>query len=155
METMPGRLFFNDIAVGRTFSSARRTLTETDIVNFAGLSGDFNPLHVDEVFARSSPFGRRIAHGMCAWSIATGLRSEIDDWALLGFLSCDRRFLAPVFAGDTIAVRGTVVNKRPSQSKPDRGVVTAEVELVNQDGEVVQAGTESYMVERRETKQDG
>jgi 3-hydroxybutyryl-CoA dehydratase len=138
---------FDAIVQGETFTSARRTITEADIMAFAGVSGDFNPLHVDEVFAaQETPFGRRIAHGLLGVAIGSGLRSGMDDWHLLAFLETRRRFQAPMFAGDTIHIEATVASVRRSASKPDRGVVTVDVRLVNQDGTVVQSGQDVVLV---------
>lgn len=143
---------FDDIAVGHRFVSASRTIFDADIVNFAGLSGDFNRLHLDDVFAAGTPHGRRIAHGMLVASVVTGLRSEIDDMAMLAFLETTRRFRAPVFPGDTITARFEVVRAVPSASRPDMGVVTLEVTVTKQSGEVVQSGQDVIAVERRGTR---
>lgn len=141
---------FDDIKVGARITSTRRTITDADILAFAGVSGDFNPLHMDDVFAREeTPFGRRIAHGLLGVAVGSGLSSEIDRWYILAYLECSRSFRKPIFAGDTIGVVYEVTEARPSSSKPDRGVITMQVELVNQDGEVLQAGTDVIMVGRR------
>lgn len=135
-------LYFEDLHDGLRLSSARRTLTESDLMTFAGLSGDFNPLHVDEPFAREQGFGRRVVHGALVLSIATGLRQQTGAFAgsmraLLELRSW--RFQAPVFVGDTIGADTTIVELRPT-SKPAHGVVVQRVEVVNQDAAVVQTG---------------
>src|SRR5690606_1509806 len=119
--------------------------------SFAGLSGDFNPLHVDEVFAAAGPFGRRLVHGALVFSIATGLRQQMPIFrgslrALLELRSW--RFLRPVFIGDTVTVVSTVAEARET-SKPDQGVVVQRIEIVNQEGEAVQAGEMVSLVARR------
>lgn len=139
---------FDDIAVGDRFATASRTIFDADILAFAGVSGDFNRLHVDDEFAKTTPYGRRIAHGMLTASVVTGLRSRIDDYAMLGFLETTRRFRGPVFPGDTITAHFTVTETRASQSNPARGVVTLACEVRNQRGEVVQEGTDILMLER-------
>jgi 3-hydroxybutyryl-CoA dehydratase len=138
---------FDEIEEGRTYRTARRTITDADIVNFAGFSGDFNPLHVDDVFAEeATPYGRRVAHGLVGLSIGTGLRSEMDDWYVLGWLEVQRRFEGPVFAGDTIHIEAEVKSKRRSRSKPDRGIVVLTIKLVNESGAVVQSGEDTVLM---------
>jgi 3-hydroxybutyryl-CoA dehydratase len=142
-------IHFDDLAVGHRFVSTSRTLFDADIVNFAGLSGDFNRLHLDDVFAAASPHGRRIAHGMLVASVVTGLRSEIDDMAMIAFLETTRRFKSPVFPGDTVTAHFEVTGLKPSSSRPDMGVVTIAVTVTNQRGETVQLGQDVIAVERR------
>jgi acyl dehydratase len=144
------RISFDEIKQGHTVRTAGRTVTEADIVNFAGLSGDFNPLHTDELWVReNTDFAGRIAHGILALAISGGLKSEVDDWDVLAYLECTRRFVAPVFPSDTIRTVYTVAETRPSRSRDDRGIVVVDVELHNQDGEVVQSGQDTYLVARR------
>jgi acyl dehydratase len=147
-----GRLYFEDMTVGSRWVSPRRTITEGDVSSFAGLSGDFNPLHVDSVFAETGPFGARVAHGALVFSIATGLRQQMPIFrgslrALLELRSW--RFLAPVHLGDTVAVVTSVVSTRET-SKPDQGIVVQQLEVVNQHGESVQSGEMVSLVARRE-----
>lgn len=137
-----GRLYFDDMVVGRKLVSPRRTITEADVIAFAGVSGDYNPLHVDEVFAKSGHFGGRVAHGALVLSIVTGLRQQMPTFrgslkALLELRSW--RFLKPVFFGDTICAVSTVIEARAT-SRPDQGVVVQRVDVVNQRGEIVQSG---------------
>jgi 3-hydroxybutyryl-CoA dehydratase len=147
-----GRLYFEEMPPGSSWVSPRRTITEADVAAFAGLSGDFNPLHVDEVFAASSGFGRRVVHGALVFSIATGLRQQMPIFrgsmrALLELRSW--RFLHPVFFGDTVVVVTTVESARET-SKPEQGVVVQKVEVVNQEGEVVQSGEMLSLVASRQ-----
>jgi acyl dehydratase len=145
-------LYFEDFAVGNRHSSPRRTITETDIVLFAGLSGDNNPLHTDEVFARSTALGARIAHGALIFSIATGLSARIGyfDGTAIAFASIDEwRFLKPVFINDTIFLRTIVTEVRASRTKPDRGLIQRRMEVVNQQDGIVQSGLTSVMVRTR------
>jgi acyl dehydratase len=143
-------VYLEDIEVGLELSSARRTVTEADIVAFAGLSGDYNPLHTDEIFAREeTPFRGRIAHGLLVLSIADGLRNPFDDWAHLAWLEVQRRFVGPTYPGDTIHAVRRVEDVRPSSSRPGTGVVTVAVEVVKQDGEVVQRGRDVLLVSAR------
>lgn len=137
-----GALFYDDLSVGDSWTSARRTVTEADIAAFAGVSGDFNPLHTDEVFAAGSAFGTRVAHGALVLSIATGLRQQSGLFngtlrALLEIRSW--KFMAPVRAGDTIVAVTTIAELKPT-SKSDQGIVVQRVDVVNQSGDTVQSG---------------
>ncbi len=135
-----------DLTEGREFTTARRTLTEADIVTFPGLSNDWNPLHVDELYARETEFGRRIAHGQTVASIATGLRSELDDWPVMSYLGTSRRFTSDVGAGDTIHARYRIAEVRASKSDPSRNVVTLAVTVLSQDGAEVMSGNDVMLV---------
>ncbi|MEA2246664.1 MAG: hypothetical protein QOH46_1193 [Solirubrobacteraceae bacterium] len=144
-------LFFEDVEVGMRFESPARTITEADLVNFAGVSGDFNPLHTDDVFAATTPYGRRIAHGMLALSVVTGLRQRMGvfDGTLLGFLEIRSwRFRRPVFPGDTIRAVTSVAELRET-SKADRGVMIQGIEVLNQHDDVVQDGEFVTLLRRR------
>jgi acyl dehydratase len=144
------RLYFEDLGVGEEYVSPGRTVTESDIVAFAGLSGDYNVLHTDAEFMRSSIFGERIAHGLLGLSISTGLatRATPRPFATIAFLGLRWRFKGPIKIGDTIKVRLRIGEKRDT-SKPDRGIVTMQRTVVNQRDEVVQEGETEIMVERR------
>jgi 3-hydroxybutyryl-CoA dehydratase len=142
-------LYLEDVSVGDVFTTVARTVTEAHIVSFAGLTGDFNPLHMDHEWARSGPFGRPIAHGLLSLSISGGLSSEVDDFALIAYLEETRKFKSPVFAGDTIRCVYTLTAVIPGSSKPDRGVVKLDVRVDNQRGEPVQVGEDVLLVERR------
>lgn len=145
-----GIMYFEDFSVGQAFTTKKRTITETDIVNFAGFSGDFNPLHMDETFAQKTPFGKRIAHGMAVLSISTGLSQALGifEGTVIAFLGLEWKFLKPVFIGDTIHLRQTVGQARES-SKPGRGILTFESEVLNQKDEVVQKGSRTLMMRMR------
>lgn len=118
---MSRTIYFDDIVVGLEFESAARTIGEADIITFAGLSGDFNALHTDAEFAATTHFGQRVAHGMLIASISTGLRSDLDDFAMLAFLNTNRSFSKPVFIGDTVRIRYRVNSTEPSTSGASRG----------------------------------
>ncbi len=142
--------YFDDFATGDAFTSRGRTVTEADIVNFAGLSGDFFPLHVDEEFAKNTPFGRRVAHGALVFSIATGLSTQMSllTDSLIALYSVDKmRFTHPVFAGDTIRVTRKVTDLLPRGA--DRGVVTFSVTVRNQREEPVAVFSDRLIVKRR------
>ena len=131
-------LYFEDFIVDSVSTSRTRTITETDIVNFAGLSGDFVELHMSESYAATGPFGQRIAHGALVFSISTGLTIQLGQITdtVIAFYGIDKlRFTRPVFIGDTIHVTKKVVSKE--QKGPDRGVVTFETTVLNQHGDTV------------------
>jgi acyl dehydratase len=144
--------YLDDLVAGQTFVSAARTVTESDVVAFAGLSGDFNPIHTDVEFAKGSVYGQRVVFGLLGLSIATGLLDRLGVFsgsaiAMLGIH--DWTFTAPVFIGDTLHLELTILSVRPSASKPDRGIVERQFELHNQDGVVVQTGRIDVLVRRR------
>ena len=144
-------LYFEDVEVGFRFETPRRTVTEADLVAFAGVSGDFNPLHTDAVFAADSIYGERIAHGALVLSLATGLRQRVGlfDGTLMGLLEIRRwTFASPVRIGDTIRVANEVTSLRET-SKPDRGIMEQRVEVLNQDDAVVASGEFVMMLRRR------
>jgi acyl dehydratase len=144
------RQYFEDIQVGDEYLSPGRTVTEADIVAFAGLSGDYNVLHTDAEYMKSSIFGERIAHGLLGLAISSGLgaRAVPRAFATIAFLGLRWRFKGPIKIGDTIKVRLKIASKRET-SKPDRGIVTVQRHVVNQRGEVVQEGDTELMIERR------
>lgn len=128
---------YEDFNIGDYFETPRRTITETDIVNFAGVSGDFNPLHTDEVFAKQTLFGRRVAHGLLTLAITSGLwmRLGFFDGSVVAFYGIDNlRFVKPVFAGDTIMAKIRVIEKI---EKGNYGIVTFNNEVYNQHEELV------------------
>ncbi|HWI54343.1 MAG TPA: MaoC/PaaZ C-terminal domain-containing protein [Desulfobacteria bacterium] len=142
------RLLFEDLNLGDKEVSSSRTITETDVVNFAGLSQDFNDLHINAEFAKKTIFGERVAHGMCTSSIATGLWFTMPRLATMAFLGFGEwKFVKPVKFGDTITVKREVAEKK--ETKEDRGIVTFNIQVVNQKDEVVQEGQWLMLVARR------
>jgi acyl dehydratase len=143
------RRYFDDIVVGETYESPGRTVTEADIVIFAGLSGDYNILHTDAEFMKSSIFGERIAHGLLGLAIQSGLFTRTGvPYAGLGTGTLRWKFKGPIKIGDTIRVRARVTAKKETDAR-DRGLVTVERQVVNQRDEVVQEGETDLLVERR------
>ena len=143
------RRFFEDIEVGEEYESPGRTVTETDIVLFAGLSGDYNVLHTDAEFMKGSIFGERIAHGLLGLAIQAGLFTRATQaYATLAFVGLRWKFKAPIRIGDTVRLRARVATKKETSS-PGRGLITLERTVLNQRGEIVQEGETDLLVERR------
>ncbi len=144
-------LYWEEWDIGAVFESPARTVTETDIVMFAGLSGDYNPLHTNEEHCKQTQFGTRIAHGPLVYAIAAGLLFQLHlyDDTLIAFLGFENlRFTKPVKAGDTIHARVKVLDKRET-SNPDRGVMRRELHVLNQRGEVVQESIQAFLLKRK------
>jgi 3-hydroxybutyryl-CoA dehydratase len=143
---------FEDLVVGDEWESPRRTVTETDVVRFAGLSGDFNPLHTDHSATEANPFGRPVAHGLLGLAIATGLMSQAPRVDTLAFLTIlEWTFHLPIFFGDTIHALSTIEAVRPHASGR-RGVVTWHRRIINQNGQCVQEGRTQTLVRGRSRK---
>lgn len=140
---------FDDLYVGMTFRSPGRTITDADLVGFAGLTGDFSELHTSDVYAQHSQFGRRVAHGMLGLAYAHGLMwartGELRDTAIAFLGINDWKFAAPLFVGDTMFVNYTIRELRDSKSKPTQAIALFDVEVVNQGDEVVQRGTKALL----------
>lgn len=144
----PPRRYWEEIAVGEEYESPGRTVTETDIVLFAGVSGDYNVLHTDAEFMKASSFGERIAHGLLGLSIQAGLLTRaMQPYATIAFGALRWKFKAPIKIGDTIRVRARVTAKK--ETRPDRGLVVLHRTVLNQRDEVVQEGETDLIVERR------
>ena len=140
---------FDDIKIGEEFVSPGRTVTETDIVVFAGLSGDYNILHTDAEHMKTSQFGERIAHGLLGLAIQQGLAGRVAaELAELPYAALAWKFRAPIKIGDTIHVVSRVTEKRDGE-RPGWGIVTLERRVLNQRGEVVQEGETEHLIERR------
>jgi len=146
---MPQR-YFDEIDPGEEYVTPGVTVTESHVVQFAGLSMDFFELHTNQEFARRTVFGRRVAHGLLGLALADGLKNRsVFQVHAIASLSWNWEFTGPIFLNDTIHVRLSVKEKRASRTKPDRGVVVLGLEVINQRGEVVQKGENRLMVERR------
>jgi acyl dehydratase len=142
-------VYFEDMKLGDEYTSPGRTVTEADIVIFAGLSGDYNVLHTDAEHMKASQFGERIAHGLLGLSIQQGLLDRVVPGQAVGPLSAVKwKFKGPIKIGDTIHVQARVSAKKDGE-QPGAGVVTVERRVVNQRGEVVQEGEHSLMIWRR------
>ena len=143
--------YFEEYREGETFLSQGRTITETDVVNFSSLSGDWNELHANEEFARREYFGKRIAHGALIFSVSTGLAAQTapsQKPRLIAFYGVDRlRFVKPVFLGDTIRLKQTVQSLKPRDEKS--GIVNLAREVLNQNEAVTLSYTAKLLVRRQ------
>ena len=147
---MNDKLFYEDIEEGTEHESSGRTVTEADVVNFAGLSADFNNMHIDEEFAKNTVFKTRVAHGMCVLAIATGLLFTMPRLATIAFMGLqDWRFSGAVKPGDTVKITRKLVEKK-EHKRPNMGFLNWEVNVVNQEGEVVQKGIWVILVQRKD-----
>lgn len=144
-------MYWEEWEINAEFESSGRTVTEADIVMFAGLSGDYNPLHIDAEFCKKTQFGERIAHGPLVYAIAAGLLFQLHlyDDTLIAFLGFDSlKFTKPVKAGDTVHARIKVLEKRET-SRSDRGVMKRQLQVLNQRGEVVQDAIQVFLLKRK------
>lgn len=148
MENARG-LTYDQFEVGEIYTSQGRTVTEADVVLFAGLSGDFNPLHTDAEFGKRTPFGERIAHGMLIVSMATGMANwtGIFEGTTIALMEQVIRYKGVVLLGDTVHLEMEVQEKRET-SKTDRGIVYFATRMVNQRLEVVVDGVWTLMMKR-------
>ncbi len=148
---MPG-LTYADLRVGMSFRSPGRTITDADVVAFAGLTGDYSELHTSDVYAKGSQFGRRVAHGMLGLAYAHGLMwprtGELRETAIAFLGISDWRFVGPIFIGDTIFVNYRLAELRDSKTKPTQAIATFDVEVVNQNGAPVQRGRKALLVSK-------
>jgi acyl dehydratase len=143
-------MYFEDFEVGLEVITSARTITETDIVNFAGLSGDFNFIHTNAVAAAETPFGQRVAHGMLVASIATGLcvQQGFIDGTTLAFRELTWKFTKPVFIGDTVYVR-IKVSETKRMARLGGGLVVFEARVLNQDDDVVHKGEMRMLIQAK------
>ena len=149
MSFTPSHLFFDDVDVGQQWRSLGRTITEADIVNFAGLSGDFNPIHIDHAFAKTTPFRRPIAHGLLVFAVGSGLGLHAPPMRTMALLAIrEWQFRDPVFPGDTVYVVSKVIDKQP-RARGRRAEITWHRQVFNQDGKVIMEGSTVTLVEGR------
>jgi 3-hydroxybutyryl-CoA dehydratase len=150
MSFSPRGMYFEEFEMGLEIETAARTITETDIVNFAGLSGDFNFIHTNAEASKETPFGQRVAHGMLVASIATGLAVQqgFIDGTTLAFRELEWKFTRPVFIGDTVQVRIKVTETKP-MPKLGGGLVVFEARVLNQKEEVVHKGVWTMLIKGR------
>lgn len=144
-------LYFEEYEIGQSVTSAGRTITEADVVGFAALTGDWNAIHTDAVYAAQHPFGQRVAHGLLGLSVASALAVRLGfmEGTVLAFREiAEWKFSLPIFIGDTIRVRASVVGLK-AMPRLGGGSVTFKVEILNQDDKVVQRGKWTVLVMNR------
>ena len=143
----PRGLYFEEFEIGQTVTSPGRTVTETDVVTFAGLSGDYNQLHTDAEFARGTMFGQRVAHGLLVLSIATGMAAQLGfiEGTVLAFRELTWKFSRPVFIGDTVHMEAKVTELKPFP-RLGGGSVILQVSVINQEGDTVARGVWNALI---------
>lgn len=143
--------YFEEFVIGEEFESPGRTITEADVMMFAGLSGDYNQVHTDEEYCKKqSIYQTRIAHGLFGLALVEGLKSRIGlfEGTAIASLEWTWRFKKPLLIGDTLTVRWKIARKRDTK-KPDRGIIWEEVQLLNQREELVAEGEHTVMIQRK------
>lgn len=150
---MPGK-YFDEFKVGDELVTPTRTITETDVVMFAAMTGDYNELHTSSEYMQDTQFEQRLVHGLLGLSISHGLLFCLGflEGTAIAFLGIESwQFQGPLFFGDTIHVKVRIAETRASKSKSDRGIVKLYLEIVKQDGTIVQSGYKLIMMQRRRT----
>ena len=151
MSPLPGSprgMYFEEFEPGQRVTSPGRTITESDIVAFAGLTGDYNQIHTDEEYSKKAGFGKRVAHGLLGLSIASGLavRTGILEETVMAFREInDWKFVKPIFIGDTIHVEMQVIETKALR-RLGGGSVVIELKVINQNDEPVMKGTWNTLV---------
>lgn len=151
----PMGLYFEEFEIGDQVESVGRTITEADIVNFAGISADWNLIHTDAVYSAGHMFEKRVAHGLLVLSIASGLAVRLGfmEDTILAFRSLEWKFTKPVFIGDTIHIRVTIDSVKPMR-RLGGGLVNLKMEVINQNDEVCHRGNWEILCKGRESSED-
>ena len=149
-EYKPRGMYFEDFQVGTQVVTQSRTITEADIVNFAGVSGDFNTIHTDAEYAKSTPFGERISHGLLGLSIASGLGMQMGflDGTVIAFTALEWKFKNPIKIGDTIHMVGTVKQTRAMKALGG-GFIILDTRVLNQRSEIAQQGEWTLLIKSK------
>jgi len=148
MAYQPRGLYFEELEIGYKAVTAGRTISEADIMTFAGLSGDWNAIHIDAEYSKGAMFGERVAHGLLGLSIATGLAMQLGflDRTVEAFTTLEWKFRAPIKIGDTIHAEAEVTGKKAMPGGASGGFVTFNVVVKNQRDETTQRGTWTVVV---------
>lgn len=148
----PMGYYFEEVEIGQTFVTRRRTITEADIVQFAALTGDYNPMHTDAEYMKTHQMGQRIAHGMLTLSYAIGQIYQLGfmERTVIAFRGLNMKFSLPVFIGDTLHSVIKISEKKEAR-RMGGGIVTAEIKIINQEGKTVQSGTMTLVLALRPT----
>lgn len=146
--------YFEEIEIGHRMVTRGRTITEADIVNFAALTGDYNPMHTDAEYMKEHMLGQRVAHGMLTLSYAVGLIYQLGfmERTVLAFRGLDMKFSLPVFIGDTVHADMVVTEKKEAR-RLGGGIITAEIKIINQGGKSVQSGTMTLLMASKSSKE--
>jgi len=146
----PRGYYFEDFEIGEQLITRGRTITESDLVQFAGLTGDYNPMHTDKEYAEGTIMGQRVAHGLLSLSFAVGQAFQLGilERTVLAFRELEMKFSVPVFIGDTIRAELTV-NETKEAKRLGGGTVKLGMKIVNQDGKVVQKGVLTVLMASR------
>lgn len=148
----PRGMYFEEFQIGTEVVTQARTVTETDIVNFAGVSGDFNTIHTDAEYAKTTPFGERIAHGLLGLSIASGLGMQLGflDGTVIAFTGLEWKFKNPIKIGDTIHMVGNVKQTKAMKALGG-GFIILDARVLNQRDEIVQQGEWTLLMKSKPT----
>ncbi len=146
----PRGLYFEEFEPGVTLRTRGRTITESDLVQFAALTGDFNPMHTDAEYCKTSFMGQRVAHGMLTASYAVGQAYQLGilERTVLGFRGFEMKFSAPVYIGDTIHAELKVTETKAAK-RLGGGLVTLEMRVIKQDGKIAQKGSMTLLMMSR------
>ncbi|NDJ62017.1 MAG: dehydratase [Chloroflexi bacterium] len=147
MMTGPQGLYFEAFSVGQVMVTRGRTITEADLVQFAGLTGDYNPMHTDAEYMKGHMLGQRIAHGMLTLSYAVGQAYQLGfmERTVLAFRGLEMKFSQPVYIGDTLHTELTVQETKPAR-RLGGGLITLGIKIINQGGQTVQSGTWTVLI---------
>ena len=152
LKYQPRGKYFEEFEIGQKLITSSRTVTEADIVNFAGVTGDFNQIHIDAVYAAQDTFGQRIAHGLLIQSIAVGLvvQTGVIEGTTLAFRELTAKMSLPIYIGETIHVVGEVVDTKALR-RLGGGNVTIKYSVINNDGKTVQRGEWIMLIKSKES----
>jgi 3-hydroxybutyryl-CoA dehydratase len=153
----PRGMYFDEFQPGQRVVTAGRTVTEADIVQFAGLSGDYNQIHVDAAFSQNTPFGQRVAHGLLVVSIVSGLAMQtgVLEGTVIAFREINEwKFIKPVLIGDTVHAE-LLVKETKELRRIGGGSVILELSVINQHGDVVMRGTWTALIAARMPSTNG
>lgn len=146
---MEQKIYYEDYELGSTRTTIGRTITEADIVLHAGQTGDFFPHHMDAEFAKTTEFGKRIAHGTLTFSVAVGSTANVINPVAFSYGYGHLRFIRPVFIGDTIHTKVTIHNKEDHKKNPNMGIITERLEVINQNDETVLVADHLLMCQKK------
>ena len=155
-KTFPPRgRYFEEFEQGETSVSIGRTITEADIVNFAGVAGDYTQIHTNAEFARQTIFGQRVAHGLLGLAVASGLMAQLGfiEGTVLAFRELTWKFLLPIFIGDTIHASATVIELKEFR-RLGGGMVSFDICVINQEDKIVQRGEWMLLIASKPRRMD-